>query len=335
MKNTNIQTALAVVREAGRLPVTWNTIDECTAEILQWKNTIGLGAYRIGQALLWAKAKLPHGEFGNWLRDSVDFSVSSAQNFMRIAREVDEGSTLAALPYTKVLALLELPAAEREQFAEEHHVEDKTAAEIKRLIREKEEAEKKAEQVALELADARKRAERAESSNGLQVEKLQRQRVELEEARRQAKAIYDANHQTISAYREENENLKRKIADLKSQPPTIVHEVPEDYQELKAAVEKLAVEKQAAEAEADRLADEVDRLKTDSAREESDSPAARILSAIGGMIAMTGRDPARLTSDPDTMSEDDWQIVMDKVNVLQNWCQAMEAAWLHREESRR
>lgn len=328
MKNTNIQTALAVVREAGRLPVTWNTIDECTAEILQWKNTIGLGAYRIGQALLWAKAKLPHGEFGNWLRDSVDFSVSSAQNFMKIAREVDEGSTLAALPYTKVLALLELPAAEREEFAREIGAEDKSAAEIRRLIREKEEAEKKAEQVALELADARKRAERAESSNGLQVETLLRQREELEEARRQAKAIYDANHQTISAYREENENLKRKIADLKSQPPTIVHEVPEDYQKLKAAVEQL-------ERENEDLADEVDRLKTDSAREESDSPAARILSAIGGMIAMTGRDPARLTSDPDTMSEDDWQIVMDKVNVLQNWCQAMEAAWLHREESRR
>lgn len=323
MKNTNIQTALAVVREAGRLPVTWNTIDECTAEILQWKNTIGLGAYRIGQALLWAKAKLPHGEFGNWLRDSVDFSVSSAQNFMKIAREVDEGSTLAALPYTKVLALLELPAAEREEFAREIGAEDKSAAEIRRLIREKEEAEKKAEQVALELADARKRAERAESSNGLQVEKLLRQREELEEARRQAKAINDANLQAISGFRQENENLKRKIADLKSQPPTIVHEVPEDYQELKAAVEQL-------ERENEDLADEVDRLRTDYAKEGSESPANRILSAIGGMMAMCGRDPAMLSADPGAMDEDDWRLVIDKVCVVQTWCTAMREAWARR-----
>ncbi len=296
--NTNIQTALAVVRDAGQLPVTWNTIDECTQEILAWKNTIGLGVYRVGQALLWAKERLPHGQFGEWLRDKVDFSPSTAQNFMKIAREVDENSAIARLPYTKILALLELPAAERESFAEANGVEDKSAAEIRRLIREKEEAEKRAEQVELDmraqLKEAQHRADMAIGSNQLQLEKLRKQREEIEEK-------------------------AREIERLRNQEPTIIREVPDDYEALK---KRLA----AAEDEADRLADELDRMKLDEAKQDEDQSANRILSAIGGMMAMCGRDPAVLSKEPGRLSRNDWAMILDKVSVLRAWCDAMEAA---------
>lgn len=325
----NVQTALALVRDAGQLPVTWNTLEECEHEIIQWKNTIGLGVCRIGQALLWAKDRVPHGQWGDWLREKVDFSPSTAQNFMRIAREVTEGSSLVKLPYTKILALLELPASERESFAEEIGAEDRSAAEIRRLIREKEELEKRHAQQTLamrgQLEEAEHRADRAVTANSLQVEKLQQQRAELETAREEAKKALRARDKVLDSYTRETEKLKRRIEELQNQPPTIVHEEPADYQALKAALARVTEEKDRAEREADRLADELDRAKLGEARQESGSPATRILSAIGGMIAMVGRDPGILMRDPAVMSREDWRMVLDKVAVVYSWCQSMDA----------
>ena len=41
-------------------------------------------AIEIGRRLCEAKSMLPHGEWGAWLKDEVEFSQSSANNFMRI-----------------------------------------------------------------------------------------------------------------------------------------------------------------------------------------------------------------------------------------------------------
>ena len=47
---------------------------------------------------------------------------------------------IGALPVSKALALLQLPAEERETFAQANNVQDQSAEEIKRLIRERDEA---------------------------------------------------------------------------------------------------------------------------------------------------------------------------------------------------
>jgi len=311
----NIENALAVVRSAGQLPVTWKNTDECAEEILGWKNTMGLGAYRIGQALNWAKEQLSHGEWGTWLRERVDFSPSTAQNFMRIAREVDESSSLARLPYTKVLALLELPADQRESFAQANDVEDKSAAEIRRLIHEKEEMERK--------------ITRLESTNQLQAEKLSEKREELQAAQDAAGAAEqqiaklqdklkrregdrDSLHKQVLGLIDENNKLR-------SQEPTIIREVPEDYEQLKRKAK-------AAEEEADRLADELDRLKTASAQQEMNGGGdvtTRILSAMGGMMVQVGRIPAQLTEGSVRISKKDGRLVVDKILAISAWCKAM------------
>lgn len=115
------------------------------ADIRLQKNVIGEGYVKIGLALIEAKEQLNHGAWANWLRERVNFSQSSAEGYMRVAREYGSGSKLLNLPYTKVLALLAVPAEERETFATENDVEDKSVSEIKRLIRERDEALKAAE----------------------------------------------------------------------------------------------------------------------------------------------------------------------------------------------
>lgn len=194
-----ITMALATVRDAGSLPVTWNNIDECTAEILRWKNTIGLGVIRIGQALLWAKEQLRHGEFDAWLRDKVEFSRSSATNFMRIAREVEEGSAIAKLPYTKVLALLDVPKEEREAFAAAHDAEHTSAAELKRLAKELE-AEKR-------------------HVDGLQ-------------------SSLSIREGELAAQKKITDQLSAELREAQAQPPQVVEKLPDDYVDLKRRLAK-------------------------------------------------------------------------------------------------
>ena len=113
---------------------------EIEAEIMAQKRTIGRSIVVIGQALREAKGQLAHGAWGDWLRDRVNFSQGTAENYMRIAEQVHGESTLLDLPYTKILALLAVPETEREQFAQDNQVEDKSVSEIKRLIRERDDA---------------------------------------------------------------------------------------------------------------------------------------------------------------------------------------------------
>lgn len=133
---------------------------EIEVEIRHQKNVIGEGYVKIGLALIEAKKQLQHGEWAEWLRDRVNFSQSSADGYMRVAREYGSGSQLLNLPYTKVLALLAVPAEEREAFAEDNQVEDKSVSEIKKLIRERDEAKKYAESQRKQYIEASERADK-------------------------------------------------------------------------------------------------------------------------------------------------------------------------------
>ena len=155
---------------------------EIEAEIMAQKRTIGRSIVVIGQALREAKGQLAHGAWGDWLRDRVNFSQGTAENYMRIAEQVHGESTLLDLPYTKILALLAVPETEREQFAQDNQVEDKSVSEIKRLIRERDEALDQiktlmhsAAQNAHEATQANMRAERAE--NQVKAEKREQERL--------------------------------------------------------------------------------------------------------------------------------------------------------------
>lgn len=283
--NDQITMALATVRDAGSLPVTWNNIDECTAEILRWKNTIGLGVIRIGQALLWAKEQLRHGEFDAWLRDKIEFSRSSATNFMRIAREVEESSSLARLPYTKVLALLDVPKEEREAFAEEHDAEHTSAAELKRLAKELE-AEKR-------------------HVDGLQ-------------------SSLSIREGELAAQKKITDRLSAELREAQAQPPQVVEKLPDDYVDLKRRLAK-------AEAEADRMADELDQMK---ARQiESDMTgepeiASRIVSMFGGFLTQASQYPQRIRDMGDCVDDRDINLILGQITTLRTWCDALRDALL-------
>ncbi len=147
-------------------------IELITTEILDAKRAGGEAILTIGRGLIEAKGLLTHGEWLPWLEERVEFSERTAQNFMRLAREYSNPQTLADLGASKALALLALPAEEREEFISAAHVvdgEEKTTAELSarqlaQAIREKEqaqadlrEAEEARDKIAQEMAIANAR----------------------------------------------------------------------------------------------------------------------------------------------------------------------------------
>ena len=137
----------------------YRDINTITGEIRfitrQTQEVVVRAAIEIGRRLSEAKALLPHGEWGEWLKNEVEFSQSTANNFMKMFEEygseqqslfgnISNSQAFANLPYTKALKLLAIPADEREEFAAENKVDQLSTREIDRLIKERKAAEDKA-----------------------------------------------------------------------------------------------------------------------------------------------------------------------------------------------
>lgn len=170
----------------GQPPAEDRPLDLLTEEILFYKRQAGGAIIEIGKRLLEAKAQLGHGEWLPWLREKVDISERSAQNFMRLAREYSKSADIADLGASKALALLALPETERAEFAAETHTVngvEKTASEM--TARELREAIQARDRALLEAREADARAKSAEESR-VKMEADMRQLKELQQRAREA-----------------------------------------------------------------------------------------------------------------------------------------------------
>lgn len=184
------------------------SLEEITASARMNMQDMINRAIGLGQDCIDAKEQLGHGKFLPWLRE-LGLSSSTASNYMRVAREIAPGSRLASVGYSKALALLNAPAEEREALAEE--TEGQSAAEIRKLIEERNRA---AEAANAETA----RANRAEA---------------------QAKEYYDtiAHRNTrIRVLEDANDQLRAELLTAENnrvEVEKVVEKVPEDYERIK------------------------------------------------------------------------------------------------------
>ena len=200
-------------------------------------------AIEIGRRLTEAKSLLPHGEWGRWLKEEVDFSQSSANNFMRIFDEYGadqislfgaeaNSQTLGNLPYTKALKLLAIPADEREEFVEKHDVENLSSRELEKVIRERDES------LAREKAMAEEREKIAAE--------LKEQKRKKEEANH---AFVEADHKRRALERD-IEGLKKELASATKEKVIEVQPTEAKLSEAEIkAIKKEAAEKAKAKAE--------------------------------------------------------------------------------------
>lgn len=216
-------------------------IEVITQEIKFYKFQAGAAIIEIGKRLCEAKQCLPHGAWGDWLQNEVEFSERTAQNFMKIAREIQNPQLIADMgdSTTKALLLLSVPVDEREDFVAETHIIDgeaKTVAEMttkemedltKQLSAERAEKEKLQAQLDLFQDEAQKdkdaaidavmkesedkiealisKREAAEQAQKAAEDKISVLEAELDEARMKAEQISIPDESELEKARSEAE----------------------------------------------------------------------------------------------------------------------------------
>ena len=254
-----MENGLTTTGGAGVIERTPNMI---AAEIRAYTGTMLNAVLEIGRRFCEAKELLPHGEFGDWVRDQTGYPVSTANNYMRLFREygADQGSlfgasansqTIGNLSYTKALALLEVPAEEREDFAREVGAEELSVRELKEAIREREERITQAENVAegykLKLESEKlekesllaQKAGEVEAANA-ELERLRQELRELQEAPKEVAVETVADEAAIKAAAQEarekaEKELKAKIAKAEKERDKALKDKNEAERKLEAA----------------------------------------------------------------------------------------------------
>lgn len=136
---------------------------------------------QIGTRLEEAKQLVPQGEWTAYLTDKLGYKPSTAQNYMRIAREFGGGQVsltgktaaeaFGQLSYSQILPLLGMAEEEREELAEEHDLPSMSSREIAALVKERDEAKANADKLKekdkllrSKLREANEERDKAQSS---------------------------------------------------------------------------------------------------------------------------------------------------------------------------
>lgn len=109
----------------------------------------------IGKRLKEAKELVGHGNWIEWLEQSVNYSARTASNLIKIHEEygvkmLESGENsnrqlIADLGYTQAVAMLKLDFSERENFVIEHDVDAMSIKELEAAVKEKNDALKEKE----------------------------------------------------------------------------------------------------------------------------------------------------------------------------------------------
>lgn len=213
-----------------------NSIKEQTRKVVLY-NSI-----EIGRKLVEAKELVPHGEWGNWLEEEVDYSKSTANNLMKIFEEY--GSTqitllddnlksqaFGNLNYSQAVLLLGLPSDDREKFVEDNKVDEMSTRELKKAIADLKKVNKEKDNALKERDEAIEKLNASEESNRI-----------LEEA-------FNEGAEERKSLEEKVKKLEKEIEEVNSSKP--VETVNVDWEEITSEVQekmdKLMQEKEAAE----------------------------------------------------------------------------------------
>lgn len=258
----------------------------------QTKQVVLFNSIEIGRRLTEAKAMVKRGTWGTWLKERVDYSQRTANNFMKIYQEygrnglAEKSQALANLSYTQALALIDLPEDERARFAEERKAGEMALRRLQEEVRQEKEkvtavkelANRNAAEAEAKFADALKQkdtqmakltAEKAKVA--AQIEALEKRAAEAEKSnqKRQKEAIgiaLEEERKKLDAAAEKQSELLKQIDELNGQRDRQVTEArrkAEEEMNAKFAKERAELEEKerAAKAVADVARKQIDAAK--------------------------------------------------------------------------
>lgn len=257
---------------------------------------------QIGTRLEEAKQLVPQGEWTAYLTDKLGYKPSTAQNYMRIAREFGGGQVsltgktaadaFAELSYSQILPLLGMAEEEREELAEEHDLPSMSSREIAALVKERDEAKANADKLKekdkllrSKLREANKERDKAQSSlsDATQREKDLAERLdELEKRPAEVRELTDEELDTIrremraeadEAVREAEARahaLEEKLEKVKN---PAAHKVNFLFHEFRGVLERLDGALEELQASDEAAAEKFAKVIADWMRKEGDKLA--------------------------------------------------------------
>lgn len=254
------------------------TPERIAEEIRAYSANLLNSAVEIGRRFREAKELLPHGDFAEFVKEKCGYSVSTAENFMRLfdAYADDQISlfgataksqTFGTLSYSKAIALLAVPAEEREEFVAENDVESMSVRELREAIKAREEAEAKLAAVEKDL----------EAYEG------------IEQEHREEIGKWKAENRDLLG---EIDKLRGEIADIKAEPipVTMTESDPEAIE--KAVAEALEAAKEEHRKELDALNGKLESANSAVERAKKKAADAEVKAKAYEEIAKTEADKA-------------------------------------------
>lgn len=191
----------------------------------QTKQMVLMNFIELGRRLTEAKAMVKHGEWGNWLKERVNYSQRTANNMMKLYKEYGESGiaqksqSIASLSVTQAVAMLEIPEEERERFAEQSNAKDLTIRELKaEIAKAKAALEEEQSSTKTALSKAQERHEQEIARLKEQAEKAMSEKARIEgelerQEKRQAELLQgkddEAKERIDAAVKKEREELAR------------------------------------------------------------------------------------------------------------------------------
>lgn len=254
-------------------------------------------AISLGRDFMDAKELLGHGKFLPWL-ETLGVSSSTASNYMKVAREIQPGTLMASLPYSKALALLSAPAEDREELAAQ--AEDKSAAEIRKLIEERNRAAEAANTESARADRAEHDAKRFYDENAMLNNKIS---VLNNECNKQRQYAQDLREKLIIA---ENEKTVE-----------IVEKAPADYERLKKNQADLMEAAARAEERAAELEEQLEAARSGGQAQEVPAMVTlgKAMNAFFSECEMMPFYPASMIGDS--------AAILNKVEQMEEWCRRM------------
>ncbi len=240
----------------------------------------------IGRRLCEAKELVGHGNWLGYLESETEFSQSTANRFMTVFKEYGSAQSclfgaesnypaLNNLSISNALRLLAVPAEEREEFAETNDVEHMSSRELDKLLKEKQEAEKRAK-------TAEDALEEATEGSALAMAELEEKLAAAREKASDAKKRGDELKKRLAAAKEELEELKNRPVEVAVEVDTEAVEKAkaETAAEYTKKIEKLEASLAAAKEKSKKLADKADKAAAELAAAEKKAQLANPETAV-------------------------------------------------------
>lgn len=113
------------------------SLNQLVSEIKFFENQAVVSYWEIGKRLSKAKEQVGHGNWENWVDENLGYSKQTTRRLIQVYGEYSNRSTLSDLTFSKALALTSIKEEdERQEFVENHKVEDMTTRQLQAEIKE-------------------------------------------------------------------------------------------------------------------------------------------------------------------------------------------------------